>query len=103
MLLSQPISTHCTIATKVQESVCLPAMGKTKAKAGQGDFKSIIFCTNKQAKIMLMEQQFVFLSVPGRQLNPSSIFMREKVAIWATKNKKERLFFAVFRTGDAGI
>ena len=89
MLLSQPISTHCTSATKVQESVCLPAMGKTKAKAGQGDFKSIIFWTNEQAKIMLMEQQFVFLSVPGRQVNPSTIFMRVKDAIWATKNKKK--------------
>ena len=52
---------------------------------------------------MLMEQKFVFLSVPGRQVNPSTIFMREKVAIWATKNKKERLFFVVVRTGDAGI
>ena len=79
------------------------AMGKTKAKAGQGDFKSIIFWTNEQAKIMLMEQQFVFLSVPGRQVNPSTIFMRVKDAIWATKNKKERLFFVVVRTGDPGI
>ena len=52
---------------------------------------------------MLMEQQFVFLSVPGRQVNPSTIFMREKLVIWATKNKKERLFFVVDRTGDAGI
>ena len=51
---------------------------------------------------MLMEQKFVFLSVPGRQVNPCTIFMREKVAIWATKNKKERLFFVVDRTGDAG-
>ena len=103
MLLSQSISTHCTIATKVQESVCLPAMGKTKTKAGQGDFKSTIFWTNKHAKIMLMEQQFVFLSVPGRQVKPSAIFMREKVAIWATQNQKERLFFVVARTGGAGI
>ena len=40
---------------------------------------------------MLMEQKFVFLSVPGRQVKPSTIIMREKAAMWATQNKKERL------------
>ena len=36
---------------------------------------------------MLMEQQFVFSSVPGRQVNPSTVFMREKVADKEYKRK----------------
>ena len=51
---------------------------------------------------MLMEQKFVFLSVPVRQVKPSTIIMREKAAMWVTQNKKERLFFVVDRTGDSG-
>ena len=54
VLLSHPISTHCTIASEVYDKVVgKPATDKAKAKAGQGDFQSIVFWTNQQAKIML--------------------------------------------------
>ena len=67
VVLAQPISTHCTIVSDVFDKVVgKEATGKTKAKAGQGDFRSIIFWTKQQANIILTERQFVFSSVPGR-------------------------------------
>ena len=63
VLLAHPISTFCTIADDVVEKVNgVPGKGKTKAKAGQGDFQSIIFWTNEQAKIMLWDQPYVFFN-----------------------------------------
>ena len=43
VVFSHPISTHCTIASDVHAKVVgKPATGKTKAKAGQVDFQSIV-------------------------------------------------------------
>ena len=54
VVLSQPIGTHCTIVSNIYNKVeGKPAKGKAKAKAGQGDFQSILFWTTEQAKIML--------------------------------------------------
>ena len=57
VVLAQPISTHCTIVSDVVDKVDgKEATGKTKAKAGQGDFQSIIFWT----MFILTERQLVF-------------------------------------------
>merc|ERR1719150_2819996 len=103
-VLSQPISTFCTIAGDVHDKVVgkkesKPAKGKTKAKAGQGDFQSIIFWTNEQAKIMLTEQQFVFFNGPWS--TGKTLLMREKAVMWATQNPTEKLFFVVVRDEKA--
>ena len=96
VVLSQPISTHCTIATDVYYKVVgKPAIGKTKAKAGQGDFQSIIFWTNEQAKVMLTERQFVFFFSPWS--TGKTLCMRERAVMWATQNQTEKLFFVVVR------
>ena len=48
VLLAQPISTFCTITDHVVAKMeGVPAKGKAKAKAGQGDFQSILFWTNE--------------------------------------------------------
>ena len=50
--LSHPVSTYCTIATDIYDKVVgKPAVGKTKNKAGQGDFQSIIFWSMEQARV----------------------------------------------------
>ena len=67
VVLSQPISTYCTIASDVHDKVVgKPAMQlhKKKAMANQEDFTSIIFKTNDQAKIRLAVLQFVFFISP---------------------------------------
>ena len=98
VVLSQPISTHCTIGSDVHNKVVgKPAKGKGKAKAGQGDFQSILFWTNEQAKIMLTEQQFVFFNGPWS--TGKTLLMREKAGMWATQNPTEKLYFVVVR-GD---
>ena len=80
VVLAQPISTHCTIAGDVFDKVVgKPATGKTKAKAGQGDFQSIIFWTNEQAKIMLWDHQYVFFNGPWS--TGKTLLMREKAVM----------------------
>ena len=96
VVLSQPTSTCCTIANDVHYKVVgKPAMGKKKAMAGQGDFQSIIFWTNEQAKIMLTVLQFVFFISPWS--TGKTLLMREKAVMWATQNPTEKLFFVVVR------
>lgn len=76
VVLAQPISTHCTIVGDVVDKVVgKETAGKTKAKAGQGDFQSIIFWTNEQAKIMLTVLQFVFFISPWS--TGKTLLMRE--------------------------
>merc|ERR1712047_98283 len=70
-------------------------MGKKKAMAGQGDFQSIIFWTNEQAKIMLTVLQFVFFISPWS--TGKTLLMREKAVMWAKQNPTEKLFFYVVR------
>ena len=102
VVLSQPLSIYCTIADNVHGKVVgKPAKGKTKAKAGQGDFQSIIFWTNEQANIMLTEQQFVFFASPWS--TGKTICMREKAVMWATQNLTEKLYFVVVRDEDAKL
>ena len=94
--LSHPVSTYCTIATDIYDKVVgKPAVGKTKNKAGQGDFQSIIFWSMEQANIMLTELQFVFFASPWA--TGKTICMREKAVMWATKHPNEKLFFVVIR------
>merc|ERR1712016_321721 len=90
VVLNQPISTHCTIASDVHDKVV--------GKAGQGDFRNIIFWTMEQAKIMLTEQQFVFFNGPWS--TGKTICMREKAVMWATQNPTEKLYFVVVREED---
>merc|ERR1719323_2935445 len=70
----------------------------TKAKAGQGDFQSIIFWTNEQANIMLTVLQFIFFISPWS--TGKTICMREKAVMWATQNPTKKLFFVVVRDED---
>ncbi len=57
--LAQPISTFCTITDDVVAKVeVVPATGKAKAKAGQGNFQSVIFWTNGMAKIKLTDSSY---------------------------------------------
>ena len=98
VVLAQPISTFCTITDDVVAKVeGVPAIGKTKAKAGQGDFQSIIFWTNEQAKIMLWDQPFVFFNGPWS--TGKTLLMREKAVMVATQNPTEKLYFVVVRDG----
>ena len=102
VVLAHPISTFCTIADDVVAKVAgVPATGKTKAKAGQGDFQSIIFWTNEQAKIMLTEEQFVFFNGPWS--TGKTLLMREKAVMWATQNLTEKLVFVVVRNKSAKL
>ena len=73
VVLSQPISSYCTIASTIHDKIDGKSTAhkhgavvktKTKAKAGQGDFQSIIFWTKQQTEIMLTDQQFVFFASP---------------------------------------
>jgi len=102
VVLAQPVSTHCTIVSDVVEKVYgKVAAGKTKAKAGQGDFRSVIFWTKQQAKIILTERQFVFFISPWS--TGKTLLMREKAVMWATQNPTEKLFFVVVRYEDANL
>merc|ERR1719458_1031267 len=87
VVLNQPISTYCTITRDVHDKVV--------GEAGQGDFRSVIFWTMEQAKIMLTEQQFVFFNGPWS--TGKTICMREKAVMWATQNPTEKLYFVVVR------
>ena len=96
VVLSHPISTHCTIVSNVHDKVVgKPATGKTKAKAGQGDFQSIIFWTHSQAAVMLTELQFVFFASPWS--TGKTICMREKATMWAEQNPTLQMYFVVAR------
>ena len=91
VVLAQPISTHCTIVDDVVDKVDgKEAAGKTKAKAGQGDFRSIIFWTNEQAEIILAERQFVFFI--SSWSTGKTLLMREKAVMWAKQNPTEKAF-----------
>jgi len=96
VVLAHPTSTFCTITDDVVAKVeGVPAKGKTKAKAGQGDFQSIIFWTNEQAKIMLWDQPYVFFNGPWS--TGKTLLMREKAIILATNSPTEKLYFVVVR------
>ena len=106
VVLSHPISTYCTIASDVHNKVVgrqasLLAKGKAKAKAGQGDFQSIIFWTMQQAEIILTERQFVFFISPWS--TGKTLLMREKAVMWATQNPTEKLVFVVVRYDSAKL
>ena len=65
VVLAQPISTRCTITSEVHAKVVgKPETSSSKAKVGQGDYKSIIFWTNEQSKVMMWDQQFVVFISP---------------------------------------
>jgi len=96
VVLAQPVSTHCTIVSVVVDKVVgKAAVGKTKARAGQGDFRSIIFWTMQQAEIILTERQFVFFVSPWS--TGKTLLMREKAVMWAKENPTKNLFFVVVR------
>merc|ERR1712173_377284 len=69
-----------------------------KTKVGQGDYKSIIFWTNEQSKVMMWDQQFVVFIFPWS--TGKTICQREKAMIWATDNPSENLYFCVVRTAS---
>merc|ERR1712004_76387 len=77
------------------------ATGKTKAKAGQGDFRSIIFWTKQQAETILTERQLVFFISPWS--TGKTLLMREKAVMWATQNPTDKLFFVVVRHEDTKL
>jgi len=96
VVLAHPTSTFCTITDDVVAKVeGVPAKGKTKAKAGQGDFQSIIFWTNEQAKIMLWDHPYIFFNGPWS--TGKTLLMKEKAVMVATKNPKEKLYFVIVR------
>jgi len=97
VILAQPISTRCTINSDVHAKVVgKPETSTSKAKVGQGDYKSIIFWSNEQSKVMMWDQQFVvFTSSWG---TGKTVCQREKARIWATDNPSEKLYFCVVRT-----
>ena len=70
----------------------------SKAKVSQGDYKSIIFWTSEQSKVMMWYQQFMVFISPWS--TGKTICMREKARIWATDNPSEKLYFCVVRVGD---
>merc|ERR1712020_123453 len=93
---AQPISTRCTITSDVHTKlVGKPETSRSKAKVGQGDYKSIIFWTNEQSKVMMWDQQFVVFTSPWS--TGKTICQREKARIWATDNLSEKLYFCVVR------
>merc|ERR1719367_803238 len=101
VFLAQPISTFCTIVDDVVDKVIgVPEKGKTKAKAGQGDFQSIIFWTNEQAKIMLWDHPYIFFNGPWS--TGKTLLMREKAVMVAKQNPKENLYFVVVRDDNRG-
>ena len=96
VVLAQPISTRCTITSEVHAKVVgKPETSSSKAKVGQGDYKSIIFWTNEQSKVMMWDQQFVVFISPWS--TGKTICQREKARIWATDNPSEKLYFCVVR------
>merc|ERR1719220_1949099 len=98
VVLAQPISTRCTITSDVHAKlVGKPETSRSKAKVGQGDYKSIIFWTNEQSKVMMWDQQFVVFISPWS--TGKTICQREKARIWATDNPSEKLYFCVANGG----
>ena len=93
VVFAQPISTFCTITDNVVAKV-----KGVPGKAGQGDFQSIVFWTNEQAKIMLWDQPLVFFNGPWS--TGKTLLMREKSIMWARQNQTEKLFFFVVRRDD---
>ena len=89
-------STRCTITNDVYAKVVgRPETSTSKARVGQGDYKSIIFWTNEQSKVMMWDQQFVVFTSPWS--TGKTICQREKARIWATDNPSEKLYFCVVR------
>ena len=98
VVLAQPISTRCTITSDVHTKlVGKPETSSSKAKVGQGDYKSIIFWTNEQSKVMMWDQQFVVFTSPWS--TGKTICQREKTRIWARDHPSEKLYFCVVRDG----
>ena len=96
VVLAQPISTRCTITGDVHAKVMgKPETSSSKVKVGQGDYKSIIFWTNEQSKVMMWDQQFVVFTSPWS--TGKTICQREKARIWATDNSSQKLYFCVVR------
>merc|ERR1711994_1202843 len=96
VVLAQPISTRCTSLVMVHAKVVgKPETSSSKAKVGQGDYKSIIFWTNEQSKVMMWDQQFVVFISPWS--TGKTICQREKARIWATDNPSKNLYFCVVR------
>merc|ERR1711994_480567 len=96
VVLAQPISTRCTSLVMGHAKVVgKPETSSSKAKVGQGDYKSIIFWTNEQSMVMMWDQQFVVFTSPW--LTGKTICQREKARIWATDNPSEKLYFCVVR------
>ena len=92
VVLAQAISTRCTITSELHAKLeGKPETSTTKAKVGQGDYKSIIFWTNEQSKVMMWDQQFVVFSSPWS--TGKTICQREKARMWATENPSEKLYF----------
>ena len=100
VVLSQPISNYCTIASAVHDKVVgKPAEGVAKEKSGQGDLKSILFWTNDQAKIMFGDQLYVFFNGPWS--TGKTLLMKEKSVMWARQNPTKPLYFVVARAESA--
>ena len=59
VVLAHPISTRCTITRDVDVKV-----NGSQTKVGQGDYKSIIFWTKEQSKVMMWDQKFVVFISP---------------------------------------
>ena len=96
VVLAHPISTFCTITDDVVAKVeGVPGKSKGKGKPGQGDFQSIIFWTNEQAKIMLWDQRFVFFNGPWS--TGKTLLMREKAVMLASQDLSKPLYFVVVR------
>ena len=95
VVLAQPISTRCTITSEVHAKIEGEPTKPKKAKVGQGDYKSIIFWSNEQSKVMMWDQQFVVFTSPWS--TGKTICQREKARIWATDNPSENLYFGVVR------
>ena len=98
VVLAQPISTRCTITSDMHAKMegNHDKNNPKKTKVGQGDYKSIIFWTNKQSKVMMWDQQFVVFTSPWS--TGKTICQREKARIWATDNPSEKLYFCVVRS-----
>ena len=96
VVLAQPISTRCTITRDLYAKLeGKPETSTLKGKVGQGDYKSIIFWSHPQSKVMMWDQQFVVFSSPWS--TGKTICQREKARIWATDNPSKNLYFCVVR------
>ena len=78
----------------------MPAKGKAKARAGQGDIQSILFWTSDQANIVFGDQQRnVFLN--GGWSTGKTLLMRQKALMCASDKPPKPLYFVVARAESA--